>query len=237
MQGIDREITRSYNLDIRSILPCKDAYLINTSKGKKVLKKTNLYPDRILFIHGAKEHLYQNDFTNLDRYICTVDGEPYVRINEECYTVTNMIEGRECNFDSRDDIIGASILLASLHKASRGYIPPENSRPQDELGKLPVYFLRRLNEIKKLKKVAEKGNNKFDYMFADHMDYFYSIGEQVIGNVKDSCYERLVNESRLEHIICHHDYTHHNIICGDNKFSITNFDFCCYELKVYDIAT
>ena len=32
------------------------------------------------------------------------------------------------------------------------------------------------------------------------------------------------------------DYAHRNIIMGDDKVHIINFDYCCYELRVYDVA-
>lgn len=236
MQELDRYIAEKYNFDVKNIVPYKDVHVINTSRGKKVLKKIPCLPDRILFIHGAKEHLYNNGFKNLDRYLCTVDGEPYINFDESYYTVTDFIEGSECNFDSRTEIIGASRLLASLHKASRGFVPPEGSLPRDELGKLPVYFAKRLDELKKLKKVAKKGRSKFDYLFLDYVDYFYNLGESTIMSIPEPVYYNLVASAQREGMFCHHDFTHHNIICSENRMSIINFDFCCFELKIYDIA-
>lgn len=236
MQGIENEVAGKYNLGVRNIQPYKDIYIINTTIGKKVLKKSPFSPERILFIHGAKEHLYKNNFKNLDRYLCTIDGSPYIILDEEVYTVTDLIEGRECNFDSRDDIIKAANLLACLHKASKGYIPPDGSKVQDDLGKLPSYFNKRLIELRKLRKIARKGKSRFDHLFLQYVDYFYDQGEKVINKLTSKCYENLVNNARQEGGFCHHDFTHGNLICSDGKVSIINFDYCCFELKVYDIA-
>ena len=236
MQDVDKEIAGRYNLDIESTAPFKDALLINTSSGKRLLRKSTLSPERILFIHGAKEHLYKNDFKNLDRYICTVDGEPYITYEGSCFTLTNAIEGRECNFDNRGDVISASQLLSQLHKSSRGYVTPPDSISRDELGKLPFYFSKRLDEIKKIKKIAKKGKNKFDYLFLEYFDYYYNLGESTIQAFAETKYQSLVESARKEGIFCHHDFTHHNIICGENGTFIVNFDFCSFELKIYDIA-
>jgi len=236
MQDIDKEIAERYNLDVENIAPFKDAFLINTSSGKKLLRKSTLSPERILFIHGAKEHLYQNDFKNLDRYICTVDGEPYISCEGSCFTLINAIEGRECNFDNRGDVISASKLLSLMHKASRGYVTPHDSIPRDELGKLPFYFSKRLDEIKKIKKIAKKGRSRFDYLFLEYFDYYYNLGESTIQAFPETKYQNLVEAARKEGIFCHHDFTHHNIICGEEGTSIVNFDFCSFELKIYDIA-
>lgn len=236
MQDIDRHITEQYNLDIKSIIPYKDAHILHTSKGKKIFRKVFNSPEKIFFVHGVKEHLYNNNFKNIDRYLCTVDGEPFIDTEEGRYTLSDFIDGAECNFDNEEDIVNASRLLASMHKASRGYVPDPGSSPRDDLGRLPVYCGKRLEELKKLRKVAKKGKTKFDYMFLDHADYFYSLGESVISAIPGSKYRELVEEARKEGIVCHHDYTHHNILQHDNKTWLINFDYCCFELKIYDIA-
>jgi len=64
--------------------------------------------------------------------------------------------GRECDFNNRDDVIRASKTLAMLHKTSKGYIPPQNSIIRSDLGKLPEYFSKRLEEIKRTKKMAQR---------------------------------------------------------------------------------
>lgn len=236
MQELDKEISEKYNLDISGMSSFKETYIISSSKGRKVLKKTELSPDRIEFVHGAKEHLYNNGFVHLDRYLCTVEGKPYMEINGDHYVVSDFIEGRECNFASREDVIKASRALAQLHKASKGFILPVPLKTRDDLGKLPAYFGKRLEEIKKLKKVAKKGKSKFDYMFLQYVDYFYNLGEKTIEQLAVSKYVQLCEQTRKDGILCHHDYTHSNILCADKGITVVNFEFCCFELRVYDIA-
>jgi len=236
MHDINYEIAELFDFQIKAIVPYKDFYVVNTSKGKKALKKCTSSPGRILFVHGAKEHLYNNNFRNVDRFICTADGKPYIYIGEDIYTMTDFIEGRECDFNSRDDIVKASRLLASLHKASRGYKPPYGCIIQDDLGKLPFYFEKRLGELRRLKKVAGKRKSEFDYLYINSADYFIRAGEDAIKLLYQSNYNDLVNRARNEGIFCHHDFTYHNIICDENKTFITNFNYSCFELKLYDIA-
>jgi len=236
MHDIDREISENYGFEIKSIAPYKDAFKINTSNGRKVLKKTVLFPERIQFIHNVKEHMIKNGFSNMDRYLCTLNGKPYISADGSNYIITEFVDGRECNFDNRNEMMGASRLLAMIHKASRGFKLPEGSFTRDDLGKLPQYFSKRLDEIKKLAKIAKKGKSKFDFMFLDHFEYFYNLGENALQLIESPRYERLVKQSREEGIICHHDFTHHNIIKNGETYYATNFEFCCYELKVYDLA-
>ncbi|MDP4091885.1 MAG: CotS family spore coat protein [Bacillota bacterium] len=236
MQDIGKIVAEKYDLEIKNIFPFRDSFIINTVKGKKIVKKNPLSPERISFIHGAKEHLYKNNFKNLDRYLCTTEGAPCFIAEDTCYTVSDVIEGTECNFENEADIIRASNLLASLHKASRGYIPLENSIPRNELGKLPGYFYKRLEDIKKLKKAAKKGRSKFDYLFLDYVDYFYNLGENTLGMLVSSKYDQMVKTAESEGIFCHHDFTQYNIVSCSEKLFLTNFEYCCFELKVYDIV-
>ena len=236
MQGMDREITESFGLEVRNLLPWKDSFMIVTPKGRKVLRKAPFSPERLKFVNSAKEHLFNNGFTNIDRYICTLDNEPFFTYENGLYTMTDFIEGRESSFDSDSDVQKASLLLAQLHKASRGYIAKDGIKVQDELGKLPVYFLKRLEDIKKLRKQARKGKSKFDHLFLEYADYFCKMGENAINELQNSNYEQLAARTGKEGLFCHHDYTHHNIIVSENKISVINFDYCCLELKIYDIA-
>lgn len=229
-------ISKNYSLEIKSINLFRGIYIINTSEGKKMIKNPNFSTGRILFIHGVKEHLYRNGFKNLDRYICSKEGLPYFSFNGNKYTISEIIEGRECNFESKDDIKKATNTLAYLHKASRGYIATQNCTPRDNLGNIPTYFKKRLDELKKAGKRALKGKRKFEHLLTKHIEYFYNLGEETLNAINATNYLGLVKQSRKEGIICHHDYNHNNVILKENDVSVLNFESCCYELKVYDIA-
>lgn len=236
MSDLQKEISQEYDFTVKTVIPFKDFFIIDTSIGKKVLRKLNFSQERILFIHGAKEHLFRNNFCNIDRFICNKKGLPYVNINGSYYAVTELIQGRECDFEEREDVIKASVALAQMHNSSRGYIPPEKSLIKDDLGKLPAQFLKRLEEFKRVKRMAQKEKGNLDYLILQYIDYFYSLGEEVISLIKKSKYKELVEKTREERLFCHHDYTHSNIIIGDKETSIINFNSCCFELKVYDLA-
>lgn len=236
MLGMDREIAERYGLEVRGMVPYKDTFMLNTNRGKKILKKMMFSPERILFIYGAKEHLVKNGFINVDRYIETLYGEPSFEFEGFNYVLNDFIEGRECNFDSDEEARKAAAVLATLHSASKGYSPSKDSKIQDELGNLTSCFNKRLDDIKKLKKQAKKGKGRFDHLFLEHIDYFIGMGEDAVTGLENSNYAKLVEKARLEGAFCHHDYTHHNILYTDDRLWVVNFDYCCFELKVYDLA-
>lgn len=236
MQVMEKELTGKYNFSIGKIRPLKNYYIMETDEGDRVLKRMKFSPKRLMFIHGAKEHLHENGFKNIDRYICGKDGYPFAVVNGEIYTVTEGVRGRECDFNKREDVIRASKTLAMLHKASKGYEAPSESLARDELGKMPVYLQKRLEELKRTKRMAQRERGKFDYQVLEYIDYFYGLGEDAVNKIYNSEYSGLVKKSRGEKSFCHNDYSHCNIICDEYKTSIINFDFCSYELKIYDIT-
>lgn len=236
MKEITDKIKENFNIDVSNISPFRDNYIIYNDSNKMLLKKVAISPERIYFIHMAKEHLIKNNFCCLDRYILTKNDEPYIKINNVLYTLTPIVDGIEINFEKSDDIIHSSHLLANFHKSSMGFFLPENTFSKNELGKLPSIYKKRLNEIKRAKKIAHMRKTKFDYLLLEYIDYFYNLGANVIENINKSNYMKLVNKTKYDGSFCHHEFTHNNIINKDGKYFLINFEFCCYELKIYDVC-
>lgn len=236
MQRLDKDISEQYMIKIKSVVPFRDGYIIETSKGKKILKVCKFSPQRVLFIHGVKEHLHTNGFNNIDRYLCTWEGSPYIVINHECYTLSDMAEGKALNMDSEKEVRDAAKLLASVHNASRGYIPPQGCIVKDKLGKLPEQLQKRMHEIRRLKKYAEKRKTGFDNIFMEKVDYFNYMAEKSLDRLSKSSYNDLVIEAKKNGVVCHQDFTQYNVINCRDQLYVINFDYCCFELKMHDLA-
>lgn len=236
MQGIEREIENNYGLSVSNTFAYKDTSIIVTPKGRKVIRRIPFSYERLKFVNGAKEHLGANGFPFIDSYILTSSGDPGFYYNNSLYALTDFVEGRESSFDSDTDLARAAAALAGLHKASAGYIAPPDCKVQNELGKLPGYFLKRLDDIKKMRKQAKKGKGRFDQLFLQYADHFISSGETAAFELAASAYDKLAAKTLVERSFCHHDYTHHNILMDGGRVTIINFDYCCYELGVYDVA-
>ncbi len=236
MQGIEKEIENSYGLTVTNLFSYKDMIIVATPRGRKVIKRIPFSLQRLKFVHGAKDHLDANGFPFVDSYLLTLSGDPGFYYHNCLYTATDFIEGRESNFDSDTDLERAAEALARLHRSSVGYSAPEGCKVQCELGKLPGYFRKRLDDIKKMRKQARRGKGRFDQLFLQYADYFIGVGETAAEELEASEYSQMVDKIMNEKAFCHHDYTHHNIILGKGQVTVTNFDYCCYEMGVYDVA-
>jgi CotS family spore coat protein len=233
------EIERQYDIKIENIKPNKGVYFLKTDKGNRCLKKINYGIQKLLFVYGAKEYLINNGFECVDKYYLNIEGLPYALVNEDIYTLSHWIEGRECDFQSREDLIIAATNLAKLHIASKGYEPPENSKLKTDLGRWPHLMEKRIKALDKMKDMARKKGNKttFDLNYVKAVQFYKDLGKRAMLVLKDSDYIDLCRITEEEKSFCHHDYTYHNIIINNNnEVNVIDFDYCKREVRVYDIA-
>lgn len=233
------EIERQFDLKIESIKPNRGVYYLKTNKGNKCLKKIDYGIQKLLFVYSAKEHLISKGFTKVDRYCLNIEGNPYALVNEDIYTLSEWIEGRECNFHEIEDLTNASQTLAILHEKSKGYEPPENSKLKTDLGRWPHLMEKRVRSFEKMRDMARKKGNKaqFDLNYIKNYDFFKQIGLKAIKILNTSEYMNLCKKTEEEKGFCHHDYTYHNIIIdSENQVNVIDFDYCKREVRVYDLS-
>lgn len=235
MQEAKGLIESSYGIRIVGIRPYRAGYILDTSAGRKYIKACQYTKERVQFIQKAKTHLITHNFQQIDPYCLTLNKQPYVEIDDIPYTMVDLIEGRECEFDDDHDVIKATEALALMHKAGHGFLPKGGYIPSG-LGKLPGSFKKRLEEIRKLRRKAERERNGFDYLFIEHFDHFYKTGIKSLEILFASRYNKLVEQTLKDGMICHHDYSYQNILIRGDRTSVINFDYCSIELKIYDIV-
>lgn len=233
------EIERQFGIKIESIKPNRGVYYVKTDKGVRCLKKINYGIQKLLFVYGAKEHLLNNNFMSVDRYFLNVDGLPYALVNEDIYTMSEWIEGRECDFQNKEDLVIAAVNLAKLHNASKGYEPPENSKLKTDLGRWPHLMDKRIKALDRMKDMARKKGSKtpFDLNYIKIVQFYKDLGRRAMAVLGDSQYMDICKITEEEKSFCHHDYTYHNIIInGDNNVNVIDFDYCKREIRIYDIS-
>lgn len=234
------EIERQFNIKIESLKPNRGVYLLKTNKGMKCLKKISYGTQKLLFVCGAKEHLINNGFNAVDNYCLNIDGNPYALVNDDIYTLSEWIDGRECNFREREEIIKATKNLAYMHIASQGYEPPENSKLKTDLGRWPHLMDKRIKSFEKMRDMARKKSNKsaFDLSYIKSVDFYKAVGKRAVNVLEDSAYMSECQIAEEEKGFCHHDYTYHNIIIDKNEnYNIIDFDYCKREIRIYDVST
>lgn len=233
------EIERQFDIKIEVLKANKGVYYLRTNKGERCLKKINYGPQKLLFVYGAKEHLIKNGFNMVDRYFLNVEGEPYALVNEDLYTLSEWLEGRECDFHNVEEVKLAAKTLATMHEASKGYDPPENSKLKSDLGRWPHLMEKRIKSLDKMRDMIRKKNNKseFDLLYLKSMEFYKEMGKKAFDTLQSSAYYDLCSVTEKEKSFCHHDFTYHNIILDDNNdVHVIDFDFCKREVRTFDIS-
>ena len=233
------EIERQFDIKIEVLKANKGVYYLRTNKGERCLKKINYGPQKLLFVYGAKEHLIKNGFNMVDRYFLNVEGEPYALVNEDLYTLSEWLEGRECDFHNVEEVKLAAKTLATMHEASKGYDPPENSKLKSDLGRWPHLMEKRIKSLDKMRDMIRKKNNKseFDLLYLKSMEFYKEMGKKAFDTLQSSAYYDLCSVTEKEKSFCHHDFTYHNIILDDNNdVHVIDFDFCKREVRTFYIS-
>ena len=233
------EIERQFNIKIETIKANKGVYYLKTNKGERCLKRINYGPQKLLFVYGAKEHLVKNGFNKVDKYFINVEGEPYALVNEDLYTLSEWLGGRECDFHNIEEVKLAAKTLAVMHEASKGYEPPENSKLKSDLGRWTHLMTKRIKSLDKMRDMLRKKNNKsdFDIVYLKSMEFYKEMAKKALNTLEGSSYYELCAKAEEEKGFCHHDYTYHNIILNEkNDAYIIDFDFCKREVRTFDIS-
>ncbi|MGL4774436.1 MAG: CotS family spore coat protein [Clostridium sp.] len=233
------EIERQFDIKIETIKANKGVYHLKTNKGERCLKKINYGPQKLLFVYGAKEHLVNNGFNKVDNYFLNIEGEPYALVNEDLYTLSEWLEGRECDFHNIEEVKMASETLAKMHEASKGYDPPENSKLKSDLGRWPSLMNKRIKALDKMRDMVRKKSAKsdFDLVYLKSIDFYKEMGKEALKTMEESEYYELCMIAEKDKGFCHHDFTYHNIILTENEGTyVIDFDYCKREIRAFDIS-
>lgn len=232
-------VASRFDTKIKGIKPLRGVYLVYTDKGTKIIKESKKEPEKLLYIHGLKEYIYKRGFHNLDRFLLSNKGLPFVIDEESVFIMEDFISGRECSFSNPYDRAAAMRTLAELHIYGQGYRPPAGAAERNDIGKWGKAYLKKINSMVDLKKAVKgkKDKDAFDNMFLEDADFFIEMAWRAYDTLKGSKYEILCKAAESLMTICHHDYTYHNIIIGKgNQVNIIDFDYSCHELPCYDVA-
>lgn len=236
----ETEISTQFGFKIYEMIPMKGVYLIKTDKGNKCLKKISYGTQKLMYIYKAKEHIISNGFDKIDKNYLTPEGAPYAFVNDDIYVVTNWIDGRECDFKKEEDLKRAAETLARFHLCARGFTPDEDTKVRSDIGKLTNTLDKRLATLNKMRDTARKNKRKteFDMLYLSNVDFYLKLSKEAMKSLDLESYKKVCSDALSEKVLCHHDFTYHNILFEDNGNSyVIDFDYCKWEMQIYDVAT
>ncbi|EJO5346187.1 CotS family spore coat protein [Clostridium botulinum] len=232
--NLSLDLFNQYNIIVKDIYPIRNVYIIDTNKGKKILKKVNYTIEELKFIQEIIDYI-RNDFKRIMDFEKNLQGDIYTLYKGEMYCLMDLIDGRESQFSNPLDLKISSIDLANMHKASQGFTTKFNQRITN--GKTIEKFRVQKEEMNFFKNIANihENKNEFDNLFLSEIDYYIEEINKSINILEDSCYYDICRE-RDKVSICHHDLAYHNILIKEDKAYFIDFDYSIVDLKVNDLC-
>lgn len=235
------DVLVNYDLDIIDVkIECykgkKGVWWVNTTKGKKVLKKLSNSEATLKFIIAGVSYLLQNG-VKIPRIEKTKNGMEYVKIDEVCYVLSEAIEGTKLDDNSPLDLEIISRELGKFHSASRGFMPPYKSKPKNHLGTWIDeydYFLEDMNSYYQSEKI-NRPSNPIGKLVVQEFPYFYDRGKKAIEGIQGKEYGDWVIKVNSRGSLCHQDFSSANLIKSANGIYILDTDSLTIDLPARDI--
>lgn len=237
MDEFTSTLVQKFNFKPKYIRRKKYMYICNTDKGIKVIRPVNYTTDKILFVHNIKQHLIQQGFNQIDYYYMSEENLPYI-INEDIiYVMTDFIDLEECDLSKGSDTKKAIELIANFHKLSQGFKFDNLDKPIDCLD-IKGVFLKKLENLKKMKKIVSKQKKltDFELAFIKTYDYFYNSAIEAIDILEKYKYESLNKLAKKNVMICHNKIKEENILIG-HKCYLTQLENITIDHYIYDLAS
>ncbi|MGI6667896.1 MAG: CotS family spore coat protein [Acetivibrionales bacterium] len=226
-------------IDIRneSYKEKKGVWRVKTSQGNKILKKVSYSEETLWFIMDAVRHLCSNG-VRIPGVSLTSEGKEYVYIGGACYILSDAIEGRNPRYSSPRELDMIAGGLANFHKASKGFIPSQESKPKYHLGLWIEDYTARVEEIKALseKYSLAHADDTINSIILKEMPHFYERASRAIELLKGKEYEDWVNEARQTGCLCHQDFAAGNLILSPSgDLYVLDTDSITMDIAARDI--
>lgn len=215
----------------------KDVFRVETDNGTKNLKVSPLIPERLIFVHGAVQHLTLHGFSRMVPLIPTLSGETYVSSHGYAFSLFDWIEGRQADFSYPEELKESTRVLAEFHRFSAGFTPPPGSNMRDLLGKCLKHFEERYQNLVDFKKQARRSqHDEFARLYRENVDFFLPMAETAIAKLKASNYTHLVQLVKCYQTFCHGDPAARNfILTPEGTIFMIDFDSIRLDLPIMDL--
>lgn len=226
-----------YDWGVNRAYRTRGAWILETTKGLRLLKSFDGKTKHLEFEHEVKEYLYENGFPLTDRF---EKNKEHNLISQDTtgkqYIVKEWISGEECNLKELRQVKEASENLALLHKKMRN-TGMEEKRGYPEEKKLPFIFQKHNRELKRVFSYVKekKQKNEFEVYFLSCFQEFYVQATKALDILNASEYEKRLAQCIEEQHICHGSYNYHNILMIKKGIFTTNFERAEIGLQVMDL--
>jgi CotS family spore coat protein len=236
VEDINYKVFKEFGVKPFSLTKERFSYICSTDKGIKIIKKNAYKKDNIIFQHEVKEYLYNAGLCNTDRFIVSLKGLPFVNLDDNLYTMTELINYRQTNFYDKDDLYKVTKALAKMHKKAT-YVPFSGKIfYQDN----PLASIEKniadINNIKK-RILLQKKLSDFDVFFIKNYDFYKNALENCLNNDYIHTYHDIIKNTKNTNSIIHNLIKEENFMHHNNLVYYTGFSRCKVGYHIIDLCS
>jgi spore coat protein I len=237
---IARSVLAKYDVDPLKIQVIqqggiKTVWKVFTEKGVLCLKRLKQTEEKALFSVEAQRYI-KSKGGNVPSVILNKAQEAITDRNHELFVLYEWIEGKQLNFDNKEDFKAAMEGLAHFHKFSKGYQPPQSARVSTKIGKWPDQYHSMLNRLNEWKNISyqKAGTATYD-AYLKWVDPIMALGEKAIQYLEGSSYSSLSIPGSRAVVLCHQDYGKGNALLTPDGVRVLDLDGVTFELAARDL--
>lgn len=237
MRNIPEDLLNEYDLEVYRSQYNRNNFILDTNKGKYILRKVNIQQDQVVFIYETIYHLRKHGFYQIPSIYPTKKKLPYVNIAGQIYMLQAYQNSSEIEFKNIEDIKSTVRLLANFHKC--GFDLKSSIVRPIHMKDLYSYFIKRSKETKTLKKTVQPLAQKteFEEMFLKDYKEYLDLENLAITCINpDSC-QSLIKHASLNKTLCHNDYKYHSVGKINNQINLLTIDKCGINMQVEDLSS
>lgn len=230
-------ILENYDFTVIKTRKARGAFVCETDRGMKILKEYQAPVSKLGLMDVLLRNVAEKAKVNVDTLVADKEGK-FVSYDREGmgYVVKDYYEGRECLSKDSADLKLAMSSLALLHEE---LFYPEETMPEGlHRFDLEADVARQNRGLKKIRTFIRSRGRKTEFELAllDAYTIFLDKAVKVEERIQGEDFTGLYNDIENKKQFAHGDFQYHNILFGNEKAAIINFEKCQWDSRVRDVA-
>ena len=236
---IHPDVFKDFGITVNKCYKVRGAYICETNKGIKAIRKSDYTPEQITLQYDIKEHLIERGFNCVDQLYLNQKSTPYTIYYNRIFVMSDWYNGQEIDFFNPEDIYQSIKLLGEMHIAVTGFNAIGTDIKEVKIKNLGEVYKKRYAETIKLKKrISNRGNKtEFEVLYFQNASEYMELQEMALEFLNPDNYEQLIKLARQERTLAHHKYTYHNLKkTSDNSIILSGLEKSGYDVQLTDVA-
>lgn len=212
-----------------------NVWQIKTRDDRFALKRSMLKEKNLEFISEAERSLARHGFCRFALPQNTIDGAPFLRTEEHCYTLHQWIDGEKCDFEIPHHLRAAAATLADFHLHSREPQLQAAARPRSNVFIRSEQMAKHIEELYTFYRRIPFPSTPFQRLYRCCFPDIIHRAEQARKELLASEYPRLAAEAAAVGSFIHYDVAARNFIIQGSNAYLIDFDYCCCDTPLTDL--